>query len=121
MANLSSRPQAKADKIEIKLTAERLMSASGQTTTLQVKNHLRNRGFLAFQNEVSSIMGQLAGENNWRHVHNGQFRVYSLPIIQPRTQNARGSTSSQRKRISRPPTVHPRTNWAVNLLRISLN
>jgi hypothetical protein len=118
MANLSSRPQAKADKIEIKLTAERLMSASGQTTTLQVKNHLRNRGFLAFQNEVSAIMGQLAGENNWRHVHNGQYRIYSLPVMRQQTQNSR---TIQSKRISRPPSAHPKTNWAANLLRISLN
>jgi len=118
MTNLSSRPQPKADKIEIKITAERLMSASGQTTTLHVKNHLRNRGFLAFQNEISALMGQLASENNWQHVHNGQFRIYSLPIRSPRTQN---SQTRQSRRISRPPSAHPRTNWAADLLRISQN
>lgn len=118
MANLSSRPQPKADKIEIKITAERLMSAGGQTTTLHVKNHLRNRGFLAFQNEVSGIMGQLAGENSWNHAHNGQFRVYSLPSPQQRVQSTR---NSQTRRISRPPAAHPRSNWAADLLRISLN
>jgi len=117
MANLSSRPQPKADKIEIKLTAERLMSASGQTTTLDVKNHLRNRGFLAFQNEISALMTQIANESNWRHVHNGQFRIYSLPLrVQQQTQ-----TRQSRRRISRPPSAHPRTNWVADLLRVSLN
>lgn len=116
MVNFSSRPQPKADKIEIKLTAERLMSASGQTTTLHVKNHLRNRGFLAFQNEISAIMTQLAEEHNWSHFHNGQFRIYSLPIISKNGQNA------QARRKNHPTAVvHPRSNWAANLLRISLN
>ncbi|MGK0366725.1 MAG: hypothetical protein ACI85O_003800, partial [Saprospiraceae bacterium] len=87
MANLSSRPQPKADRIEIKLTAERLMSTSGQTTTLHVKDHLRTRGFLAFQNEISAFMVQLADENNWLHVHNGQFRIYSLPAPRQPMQN----------------------------------
>lgn len=102
MTNRSSRPQAKADKIEIKLTAERLMNSSGQTTTLQVKNQLRNRNFLAFQNEISEIMEQLANENNWHHVHNGQFRIYSLPMSPLRTQDAH-------------------SDWVADLLRVSLN
>lgn len=119
MANLSSRPQPKADKLEIKLTAELLMGSSGQTTTLHVKNHLRNRGFLAFQNEISALMNQLANENSWRHVHNGQFRIYSLPAARPRFQSSQNS--QKKSRISRPATSHPRTNWAANLLGISLN
>lgn len=119
MANLSSRPQPKADKIEIKLTAERLMHTGGQTTTLHVKNQLRSRGFLAFQNEISALMELLANENNWHYVHNGQFRIYSLPIPNQRTQASR--TSQTTRKISRPATVHPRTNWAADLLRISLN
>ena len=118
MTNRSSRPQPKADKTEIKLTAERLMNTSGQTTTLNVKNNLRNRGFLAFQNEISELMTQIANEHNWDHSHNGQFRIYSLPVLRQRTQN---SHATQSRRISRPPSAHPRSNWVADLLRISLN
>jgi len=93
------------------------MNIDGKTTTLDVKNHLRNRGFLAFQNEISALMEQLAHEDNWKCVHNGRFRIYSLPVQQS-TRNAR---TNQSRRISRPPSAHPRSNWVADLLRVSLN
>ncbi len=63
---------------DVKTTAEALMLVKGQTTTLDVKNQLRQNNFVAFQKEVSNHMAQLAVSEKWAVQQNGQFRVYKL-------------------------------------------
>ena len=63
---------------DVKTTAEALMLVKGQTTTLDVKNQLRQNNFVAFQKEVSNHMSQLAISEKWTVQQNGQFRVYKL-------------------------------------------
>ncbi len=58
-------------------TAEALMALHGITTTLEVKNQLRNQGFWALQAQVSALMWQVAEQAGWRVFSNGRFRVYA--------------------------------------------
>ena len=58
-------------------TAESLMATHGVTTTLEVKNRLRNQGFWALQADVSALMWEIAQEAGWHVVSNGRFRVYA--------------------------------------------
>lgn len=58
--------------------AEMLISKHGSTTTLDVKNHLRTRGYEAFQNEVSGFMQSLANEESWNFNNNGRYKIYSF-------------------------------------------
>lgn len=63
-------------KDAVKEAAEHLMEAFGTTTTLDVKNRLRQLSFQAFQAEVSNFMETLTNEEQWRFNHNGRYRVY---------------------------------------------
>ena len=63
-------------KDAVKEAAEHLIEAFGTTTTLDVKNRLRQVGFQAFQAEVSDFMDILTSEEQWRFNHNGRYRVY---------------------------------------------
>ncbi len=58
-------------------TAESLMATYGTTTTLEVKNRLRNQGFWAVQADVSALMWEIAQEAGWQVYSNGRFRVYA--------------------------------------------
>ncbi|OJJ17476.1 hypothetical protein BKI52_26770 [marine bacterium AO1-C] len=60
----------------VKEAAEHLIEAFGTTTTLDVKNRLRQLGFQAFQAEVSNFMDTLTSEEQWHFNHNGRYRVY---------------------------------------------
>ncbi len=64
--------------------AEELMTKYGNTTTLDVKNLLRNRNFFATQQEVSGYMDTLSTTEQWHHTQKNGYRVYSLP---PDTNN----------------------------------
>ena len=83
---LSRRPRPSADKIEVKMTAERLMQMNGQTTTLEVKNELRRRGYLAFQRNISQQMATIANESGWDTFYNGRNRIYALFSLQQRVR-----------------------------------
>ncbi|HAS43304.1 MAG TPA: hypothetical protein DCS93_22685 [Microscillaceae bacterium] len=63
-------------KNAVKEAAEHLIEAFGTTTTLDVKNRLRQQGFQALQAEVSNLMDTLTDEEQWRFNHNGRYRVY---------------------------------------------
>jgi len=63
-------------KDAVKEAAEHLIEAFGTTTTLDVKNRLRQQGFQALQAEVSDLMDTLTNEEQWRFNHNGRYRVY---------------------------------------------
>lgn len=58
--------------------AETLIQKNGSTTTLDVKNHLRTRGYEAFQNDVSRFMQDLTTEESWNFRNNGRYKVYSF-------------------------------------------
>ncbi|MCU0447793.1 MAG: WGR domain-containing protein [Microscillaceae bacterium] len=64
------------DKTAVLIAAEDLMSKFGSTTTLDVKNRLRNNGYMAAQAEVSQWMDVLAREENWAFSQKNNFRVY---------------------------------------------
>jgi predicted DNA-binding WGR domain protein len=59
-------------------TAETLMNDNGSTTTLDVKNKLRNLGFQAMQADVSRWMDELAREERWNYNQQSGHRVYTL-------------------------------------------
>lgn len=63
-------------KEAVKGAAENLIETFGTTTTLDVKNKLRQTGFQAFQNEVSTLMDTVTAEERWQFNHNGRYRVY---------------------------------------------
>lgn len=63
-------------KEAVKEAAEYLIEAFGTTTTLDVKNRLRQVGYQAFQNEVSNLMDTVTAEERWQFNHNGRYRVY---------------------------------------------
>ena len=62
---------------EVFEAAESLMAIHGATTTLEVKNRLRNQGFWALQADVSDLMWEIAQEAGWQVFSNGRFRVYA--------------------------------------------
>jgi arginine repressor len=68
--------------------AETLMTTHGITTTLEVKNRLRNDGFWALQADVSRLMWLLAREVGWFVCSNGRHRLYALEPFQPHPQPA---------------------------------
>ncbi|EAY30587.1 WGR domain-containing protein [Microscilla marina] len=63
-------------KDAVKEAAEDLIEAFGTTTTLDVKNKLRQQGFQALQAEVSTLMDEVTAEESWQFNHNGRYRVY---------------------------------------------
>ncbi|WP_299456943.1 WGR domain-containing protein [uncultured Microscilla sp.] len=63
-------------KDAVKEAAEDLIEAFGTTTTLDVKNKLRQQGFQALQAEVSTLMDAVTAEESWQFNHNGRYRVY---------------------------------------------
>jgi hypothetical protein len=63
---------------DVRKVAFSLMQQNGITTTLEVKNALRNAGFYARQYEVSALMDKIADKQGWFWTFNGRFRTYSL-------------------------------------------
>ncbi len=62
----------------VKQAAEHLILSNGITTTLEVKKHLREQGYLAFQREVSRMLETISKEHEWRFEYNGKYRIYSF-------------------------------------------
>ena len=60
----------------VKQAAETLITTFGTTTTLDVKNKLRQQGFQAFQAEVSNLLDEVTAEEQWQFNHNGRYRIY---------------------------------------------
>lgn len=56
--------------------AENLMFQNGQTTTLDVKNMLRQQGYEATQSEVSSRMDNVSKQENWHINSAGAYKIY---------------------------------------------
>lgn len=54
-------------------------SVDGSTTTLDVKNYLRDKMYWANQKEVRGFMRELANEKDWATSH-GAFTTYSINV-----------------------------------------
>lgn len=54
-----------------------LIEENGSTTTLDVKNELRARGFFAKQADVSEHMLAIADSENWNFTYTGVHRQYT--------------------------------------------
>lgn len=65
----------------VRMAATTLILAEGCTTTLCVKQFLRNRGYYAQQAEVSDWLFTIATQQGWSVNDNGLFRVYYFPRI----------------------------------------
>lgn len=63
------------------MAATALILAEGSTTTLEVKNHLRNKGFTVFQDDISIQMRSIALNEGWFTYDNGMFIIYSFPQL----------------------------------------
>ncbi len=57
--------------------AEQLMTSNGQTTTLEVKKHLRSKGYWVVQSDISNLMhaAYLSNRNDWTYVQE-RYRIY---------------------------------------------
>lgn len=76
----------KTTRQAVRLAATTLILAEGSTTTLDVKNHLRNRGYRAYQAEVSTWLFAVAQQEKWAINDNGTYRVYyfaPLAVLPP--------------------------------------
>ena len=76
MKNTSRNTRPYAGKTEVILVAETLLLQNGQTTTLEVKNALREEGYIAFQADVSYFMKTAVQQTGWRFTCNGRNRTY---------------------------------------------
>ncbi len=61
---------------DIIATANSIMNQKGCTTTLEIKNQLRQNGMKVKQKEVSIIMQTNVQKYGWCHTFNGNFRTY---------------------------------------------
>lgn len=62
---------------DVESTARKLIEKNGETTTLDVKNNLRDQGFFAVQSDISRFMDQVANsvsEIEWNDT--GGHRIY---------------------------------------------
>ena len=55
-----------------------LIESNGSTTTLDVKQELRNQGYWAVQHEISTFMSQLADDGVFKYTDNGTYRTYNF-------------------------------------------
>lgn len=68
-------------KQAVKAAMDLLISANGQTTTLEVKGHLRELDFEANQSVVSSMMSEIESESDdYSFTANGTYRVYTFNL-----------------------------------------
>ena len=76
----------KLDPLAIRFAATTLILAEGSTTSLDVKNALRKRGYEARQADVSEWLLVICFYESWTVKGNGQQRVYSFPRVAPTLQ-----------------------------------
>ncbi|WP_420150427.1 hypothetical protein [Spirosoma sp.] len=63
------------------LAATTLILAEGSTSSLIVKQFLRNRGYKARQADVSTWLFDVAQQQGWAINDNGIFKVYYFPTL----------------------------------------
>ncbi len=66
------------DQTAILQAAETLMLQNDQTTTLEVKNYLRQQGYQAYQSPVSSWMNWLARQQKWHAEYSNRHYIYKF-------------------------------------------
>ncbi len=54
-----------------------LLRSNGQTSSLEVKHDLRKQGYWAKQDEVASIIRNIAANHHINSIFNGTYRVYT--------------------------------------------
>ena len=69
----------KIDPLAVRFVATTLILANGNTTTLEVKHSLRQRGYEARQADVSQWLFVISVWENWYINDNGTYRIYSFP------------------------------------------
>ena len=84
-------------KEDVRVAALRLLAVNGQTTTLEVKNHLRNHpstnSLKSNQDEISALMAEVSKEEGWDIDSSGDYRIYSInPTAIHFTNNANNAT-----------------------------
>lgn len=62
--------------LDVSTVAVELITKNGSTTTLDVKQELRNQGFYATQEKVSAIMDELNSYGTLGFTTNGSWRTY---------------------------------------------
>lgn len=66
-------------KQAVKAAMDLLISANGQTTTLEIKGHLRELDFDATQAQVSQFMSEIESESSdYAFTANGTYRTYTF-------------------------------------------
>jgi len=62
----------------VKIAALSLMQTNQTTTTLEVKDFLRRKGYSAYQRDISYLLDWIANQENWLFTYNGAYRTYRL-------------------------------------------
>lgn len=65
-------------KAVVLVVAKELLEENTTTTTLEVKQELRKRGFDARQSDTSNMMAQLGIEENWDVDSSGLYKIYAF-------------------------------------------
>lgn len=68
------------DKVAVFNAAVELMKSGANTTSLDVKQHLRKNGYWATQSNVSAFLQENQQEHDWVADKSGPYVVYSLPV-----------------------------------------
>jgi len=90
------------------LTVALKLTENGNTTTsLDIKNELRNQGYWAEQREVSKLMNEIYNEDdNWAFIIDVDHRVYFYPMdtltIDPGSLNNQSSNSMDARELQAP-------------------
>lgn len=74
-------------EVEVLSTATAQIKANGSTTTLDVKNKLREDGYWAKQAEVSQLMRKLFTDGKLQSTNDmsRQYQIYTMPEPEPKT------------------------------------
>jgi len=74
--------------------ANELMKQNGQTTTKEVKEHLRSKKFWADQKDISQWMKELHTEKNWERSYGNGYNTYSPEVAVNDTNDTNTSSTN---------------------------
>lgn len=91
--NTTATPQQKfIDKDVVFHAAMLLMQSNGQTSSLEVKTHLRGMGYWAKQEKVSAYLQELQSDHSWIKNNTSGYLQYSL-VANPNGNTTPGNTA----------------------------
>lgn len=96
MSSTSMKPIV--EKNDVREVFNELLEDNGITTSVDVKNELRNRGFWATQERVAGFMREISAEDGIDFDFNGIYREYLLnskPVIPNNPYSYLGTQSAQ--------------------------